>query len=244
MRNYNSYTPRSLRKLQRNTRKKLIFTIIFAIFLGFALINWGLPNLIGGLVAINRLKSHPKPADLAENPAIAPPVLNIPFDATNSATLNLTGYSTPNSRVEIYIDDELKTTVDANSDGNFSVDNLSLSEGTNNIYGKTLDDNASNKSLPSKTIRLVYSNEKPKLEIIEPNDGTQIKGGDKKIKVSGNTDNQASLTINNQTIIVNGEGHFSTDIPLNDGDNTISVVSTNTVGNSTKIERKVNYSAS
>ncbi len=189
---------------------------------------WGLPFLIGSLSVFNKFKP------------IAPPILNIPFEATSSSTLQISGHSTPNSEVEIYFDDEIKDMVETNSEGNFKTDPLELSLGTNNIYGKTISDKGI-KSLPSKTIKLLFNNEKPKLEIAEPQDNAQIKGGDKKIRVSGTTDSNNIVSVNGLNTIVNSEGNFSIEVNINEGDNVIQISASNQVGNSNQVERKVNY---
>jgi formylmethanofuran dehydrogenase subunit C len=119
------------------------------------------------------------------------------------------------------------------------VSDISLSIGTNNIYGKTIM--GDKQSLESKTIKLYYDSEKPKVDITSPTDNQEIKGGDKKIRVAGNTDPQNSITINGSTVIVNGAGDFATDVNINEGDNTLTITVTNRFGNSTSVERKVKY---
>ena len=96
----------------------------------------------------------------------------------------------------------------------------------------------------SKNIKVYFNNEKPKLEVSSPSDNQEIKGGDKKIRVTGNTDPQNTVAINGASVIVNGAGDFASDVTINDGDNTITIVTTNSFGNSTSIDRKVKYSAS
>ncbi len=204
------------------------------------MISWGLPALIGSLSVFIKLKKKKKKVETLDA-AITPPVLNIPFEATNTATLKLSGYSSPNTKVEIYIDDQLVETIETDSDGAFNIEALELALGINNIYGKTINEKG-NSSLASKTIKLIYNNEQPILEVTEPSDGQEIKGGDKKIRVSGKTEPINSITINGVTAIVNGDGNFSKEISLNDGDNLIEVVAINQVGNSTKHSVTVKYS--
>lgn len=248
MRRYRSaFKPRSVKKLERRARNKILGAILIIFFSGFILINWGLPAIIGSLSIFNKTKHTTVTNNPIENPAIAPPVLNIPFESTNSAQLKISGYSTAKSKVEIYLDDDLKTTVETDESGNFTTDTITLSEGTNNIYGRSIsedsgDNTSGKKSLASKTIKLLYSNEKPALEISEPEDNKQIKGGDKKVHVSGKTDPQNSVMVNGTTVIVSNDGSFSTDVSLNEGDNNIIITAQNIVQNTTKIERKVNYS--
>lgn len=241
MRKYRStYTPRSVRHERNKVRNRIIIAIVAVIVLGYLFLTWGLPVLIGGLTYITHFNSKPVTKVASdEDVAIPPPVLNIPFEATNSAALSINGYTTPDTKVEIYFDDELKTTVDVKSDGSFSTPEIPLALGTNNINGKTMM--GDKKSLFSKTIKLYYDSEKPKLDVSSPTDNQEIKGGDKKVRVAGNTDPQNSVSVNGSTVIVNGAGDFASDVNINEGDNTITIVATNRFGNSTSVERKVKY---
>lgn len=213
----------------------------------YFLVSWGLPAFINGLSVFNKFKPSTTTEKIAvEDAAIAPPILNIPFESTSSAMLVVSGYAVAGSKVEIYLDDQLQNVNQTKEDGSFSSDPIELVQGTNNIYGKTVLDESSNestpkKSLPSKNIKVYYSSEKPKLEIFEPEDNKTIQGGDKKVKVSGKTDPENTITINGNTVIVNFEGKFSSEVSLNDGENNILVIVYNRVGNSTKIERKITY---
>lgn len=242
-RSRSNYTPRSIRTKERKTKKLLIRNIILGIIIIYGVFFWGLPALVGGLSFLHRSPSSSKATTSpVEDISVAPPVLNIPYEATNTATIKISGYTTPNSKVELYVNGDLKTKANAGSDGNFQTDDIALVLGTNNIYGKTID-SANKTSLPSKSIQLTYSNEQPKLDLSSPGDNTQVKGGDKKVNVSGNTDPSNTVSINGTITVVDSQGHFSYDAPLNDGDNTITVSVTNSVGNTTQIQRKVNYSS-
>lgn len=55
-----------------------------------------------------------------------------------------------------------------------------------------------------------------------------------KIVVSGTTDAQASLDINNQSIAINTDGSFSQEVQLNKGINTIEIVAKNKANKETK----------
>ena len=203
---------------------------------------WGLPFIIGQLSFLNKRETPIDASSLKIDEAIAPPVLYIPFEATNSASLPISGYAAPLSKVEIYIDDEIKSQTATDTEGKFTSIPLSLNLGTNNIHAVTISD-SDKKSLPSKNIRLYYSSEKPQLEISEPGDGVEISGGDKKVKVAGITDPNNSVTINGSTVIVDSEGNFQTVIALNDGDNTVTVIASNSFGNNNQLQRIVRYSS-
>ena len=235
-----SFKPRSLRHSESKAKKKLIFNLVIVVVLIYVFFNWGLPFLLGNLSFLNKYKSVKPVEEVKIDEAIAPPVLYVPFEATNSASLPISGYATPLSKVEIYIDDELKSQTNTDAEGKFTSDPIVLNLGSNNLYALTINDK-DKKSLPSKTIKLFYSNEKPTLEVREPADGTEIKGGDKKVKVVGKTDPNNSVTVNGSTVIVNSEGNFQTQININDGDNVIAVVSSTNFGTSNQMERRVKY---
>lgn len=225
----------------KKARRRLFFTIILVIIVGYSLLTWVLPTFIGGLTFFDRFKAKPQVSTTSlENASIAPPVLQIPYEATNSALIKIKGYASPNTSVEIYLDDDLKTTVKTSDNGDFLSDDIPLVLGTNNIYGKTVD-SENHKSLASKTITLQYINEKPKLDIKSPEDNQTLK--DKKITVSGSVDpaTGVSVTVNGTTVIVDASGNFSHTLELSDGDNNLTIMATDTAGNVTQVSKKVTY---
>ncbi|MCL4366897.1 hypothetical protein M1563_01875 [Patescibacteria group bacterium] len=231
------------RRLERKSRNKLIVTAIISAFLLIVAFLWLIPALVGGLSFINTFKPKTTTVQqVADTPTLAPPVLNIPYEATNTATIKISGYAQAFTKVELYVDNDLKTTVDTHGDGSFQSDDISLNLGTNNIYGKTVDDQG-NTSLPSKTIPLNFDDQKPTLNIDQPEDNTVMNGGDKRITISGSTDSSKDVTVsaNGIRIIVNSDGHFSSTFTLNDGDNYISITATDSAGNTTTVTRKVTY---
>lgn len=238
---YRYHSRRSAKRLARKSKRSFIITLIIIAFLIYATFTWILPYFIGGIGFIQNITSPQKTnVKQPEDIAIAPPVLNISYEATNTAQINIKGFTTPNLKIKLYIDDEPNQTVNSSPEGSFTFENVTLSIGTNNIYGKTMD-NSGKESLSSKTIKLIYDNEKPTLSVLEPEDGKKIQGGDKKIKISGKTDTDAKVFVNGTQVIVNSDGSFSIDQPLNDGDNTISIKTVDVASNSTEVQRAVNY---
>ena len=227
------------RVAQRSKRNFIISLFLIMVFSYLALI-WILPNFIG---AIGSVKNFIHPTEKKVNPenlttTIAPPVLNIPYEATNTAQINIQGYSSPNLKVKLFIDDEEIQTIDVSDDGSFTFQNIDLRIGTNNIYGKTL--NEDKESLPSKTLKIIFDNEKPSLDISEPEDGKKAQG-ERKIKFAGKTEIGAKVYINGNQIIVDKDGNFSSDQSLNDGDNDFTVRVVDGVLNFNEISRRINF---
>lgn len=239
---YKYQSRRSIKRLARKSRRNFLITIILVLALSYVTLTWILPTFIGGIGFItNTINPAKKPeSNIKDNLTLAPPVLNIPFEATASSQIDIKGYTTPNSKVKLFIDDEPKDTVSSDTDGSFTFKNVSLNLGTNNIYGKTTDDKG-NESLPSKLIKLNFDNEKPTLSISEPEDNKKIQGGEKKIRVSGKTEPGNNVFINGTQAIVNFEGNFSIEQPLNDGDNLITIKATDQAANTAQEQRTVNY---
>lgn len=235
------YQYKSLKRIQNKSRRNFFISLIIIIALLYIAFAWILPNLIGGLGFIKNFTNPSKKiASLDNQVSLAPPVLNIPFEATNTAQIDISGYSTPGAKVELFIDDDKKQTVDVSADGSFNIDDIALSLGTNNIFGKTLDEQGK-ESLPSKNLKILYDNEKPTLSMAEPEDNKVINGGDKKVKISGKSEPGTNIYINNTQVIMDKEGNFSTTLDINEGDNDLIIKAVDKATNVTEISRRVTY---
>lgn len=238
---YHSYrSRRSIKRLSNKSKRNFFVTLFIVGLLLYSTITWVLPFFINSVgVVKNTIQPPQKTVTQSSNTSpLAPPVLNIPYQATNSAQVNIKGYGIPNTKVRLYLDDQNKETVQVTENGSFTFNNIELSLGTNNIYGTTVDEE-DKESLPSKTIRLIFDNEKPSLTISEPNDGKVIQGGDKKVKVLGKTDPNINVFVNDTQAIVDKDGNFTVDQSLNDGDNIISIKAADEAANTIEVQRKV-----
>lgn len=231
---------RSIRKLARKSRKNFIVSLVLIGLLVYAAFQWILPSLINGVGFIHNIVKPSKKIVSQDAVTIAPPVLSIPFEATNTAQIYIHGYGAPNSKVEIFLDGDKKDTISVLDNGNFEFKNVQLSLGTNNIYGKSVDDK-DQESLPSKTFVVIYDNEDPKLDISSPEDNKHIQGGDKKVTVSGNTEPGAQIFINGSQTIVDKDGNFKSDQMINEGDNNLTISAVDSAANKTEVQRKVTY---
>ncbi|MBI2086313.1 hypothetical protein HYT74_03160 [Candidatus Daviesbacteria bacterium] len=235
-----AYRRRSANRLAKKSKRNFIVTLIIVGLLGYSTLTWILPSLIGGISVVKNVvkPSQKTTAPITQGSTLAPPVLSISYEATNSAQIDIKGYGIPELKVKLFIDDKDTQTADVSSDGSFIFENVSLSLGTNNIYGKSVDDQGK-ESLPSKTIKLTFVNEKPTLSINEPEDNKIIEGGDKKVKISGKTDPGVKIYINNSQAILDKDGNFSNEQPLNDGDNNFDIKAVDLASNTSEVQRRV-----
>lgn len=166
------------------------------------------------------------------------PTLQSLAEHTNNQSIIVKGYSQPNSNVKIYHNSSSEVTT-ADDSGNFSI-NIDLTKGTNTIYAVTTDDSG-NESEKSKTYTIAFSNEVPNLTINKPQNSQTFYGSEQNISVEGSTDVGNTVTINDHIAIIDSTGKFNYTLSLNNGENTIKIVSVSEAGNKKETELKVTY---
>ena len=170
---------------------------------------------------------------------ISSPVLNPLLDATNSAQLIISGNADKNSNVELFVNDALKDNTTADKNGNFQF-SYTLSKGDNNIKTRVSVDNKNSDFSDIMTIS--YKDSPPNLTIDSPSDGQKFSKDQNTTNVTGKTDAGDTVTVNGFIAIINDDGTYSYSLPLKNGDNKISVVSTDQAGNNDGKSITINYS--
>lgn len=166
---------------------------------------------------------------------LAPEFYNIP-DATNSATLAVSGRGTEDTKLIIYVNDEEAEEIDMEAD-EFEA-RLKLDQGENTIYAETID-KKNKKAKDSETYTVYVLTEDPSLSIKSPIDGDTRDQSD--VTVIGETDEGVSIRINNSPVVVGSDGSFQKKLQLREGDNTITIRAIDIAGNETELELKVRY---
>ncbi len=166
---------------------------------------------------------------------LPPEILDLP-SATNSATIHVTGKATRAKKLSLYVNDKLYKEIVLPEDS-FETD-IDLDPGENSIY-LALEDSKTKQKKQSVTYQVVYKSEKPKLEIIFPND--QEKVSKDEIEVVGQTDKETFIKINELPAIVNVEGKFLYTLKLKEGENMIKIEAQDIAGNIETKELTVIY---
>lgn len=221
---------------RQKQQKVSIITAIF-IFIVFFIFMFtvGLKILFSASFFVSNLfaKRDEKPITTTNNDFIATiDITDIPA-ATNSARITVSGSVINLDTLDFYLNDQKIKTISVLNQDVFSEEIDGLNKGSNTIYviGKNKQ---ANKRKVSPDFTILYKNEKPKLEIKEPSDNS--KTNNQEIRVSGATDKETFIKINNLPIVVDAMGNFSTTVKLKDGENKIEITAEDEAQN---IESKI-----
>lgn len=209
------------------------------VILALSIVFLGIPALIKMAVFLGNLRASSLPIEVKDTIPPTPPIF-APFpEATNSAQFSFSGFAEPVSTIEIFLGGISTRKILIGNEGIFNIDNLSLTEGKNEIYAIAVDE-AGNKSFESEKIIIWYDNIPPELEITQPVDKTIWENN--KIEVIGKTQPETIISINDHLVIVDKEGNFKYPLSLSFGENIIRVVATDKAGNQTEKSLTLTYS--
>lgn len=202
--------------------------MVLFIFYGFPAIL-GLAGTLGDRFSQKNITSTGSPL------APATPRLSYDFEATKSAAIVISGVTDGKTTIEIFQNGRSQGTTVSDDDGKFTLD-VDLSRGENVFIAMAVSESGV-KSAPSDEYRVSFLNTPPKLEINSPKDGENLK--DSQVTVSGKTDPNVGITVNDHLAIVSGDGYFNYTLTFGNGENKIKVVALDRAGNRTEKELKV-----
>jgi hypothetical protein len=173
----------------------------------------------------------------------SPPRLFLQYEATNSATITLSGSGEPGTTVFVTQNKNSLGDLVVGDEGNFAITNVNLTDGQN-VFSAVAVDNAGNKSQAATPEVIYYLHKPPKLEISSPADGQKFTGANNFVEVKGTTDAGARITVNDRVVIVAANGSFSYRLGLVSGDNQVVILATDRAGNQQRQEIIVKFSPS
>jgi len=229
-----------LRHFEENRQQRKIIASLGGIFAIFIfLIFFGIKILTGFSLLVDKIRGN-STTQQTQQQLILPPELDPLPNATNSASLTITGKGTADLTVILYINDMDTKKMTVGKDGVFKFENVKLADGINTLSAKLTDDN-NNISDLSEVITVTIKKSKPTLEITTPHDGDEIRGEQNTIVISGKTEDTNSITVNGRVVVMKTDGSFSYEYPLGEGETILQIVATDTAGNQTKVDRTVKY---
>jgi len=235
------YQSRLSKRALSKSKKNFIYSVLGIFALIFVLLKFGLPALINLSIFLAGNKTDTSTKQSNSAAFISPPTLNQTYEATNSATVTISGNALEKEKIKIFVNGDEIDTEDTKDDGSFHFDNVKLQPGQNVIKAKA-ENSDKKESDYSNEISITFANKQPTLSIDSPSDGQNFSKDQSSVVVSGKTDSGNRVTVNGFWAITDDNGNYSYTIQLSGGDNMIKVVSTDSAGNSVEKDRKVTRS--
>jgi hypothetical protein len=228
--------------LEKHQNKLLAQRIVIALVLFFAFIIFffsaGIKMLVSFTLFLNQLANSGSRQQTTQKTESFNTVNIDPIpSATNSSVLAFSGTALNFDKLELYLNDEKQSEISISD--TFSGEIKGLEKGTNTIHF-IAKSSKSKETKKTPDYEVLYKNDKPKLEVQEPNDNAKTNKED--IKISGMTDKETTIRVNGQPLIVDVTGKFTTMFRLKDGENKIKITAEDIVGNQETKDLTVTYS--
>lgn len=230
---------RLIRHEERKQQKRLVWALGGMLGLVIFLFVFGLKILVGFSLFVDRIRGT-TPQQQQTQELILPPILEPLPEATNSASITITGKSDAGVKIVLYVDEEETTTLPTKDDGTFSF-TKKLTEGDHTVSAKAKNDKDVLSGL-SNVVRVSILRTKPELTVTMPQEGARIVGDSNTVVVKGKTSPDNAVTINDRLAVVTNDGLFSYTQTLTEGENVLRITATDPAGNQTTEDRRVTYS--
>jgi len=225
---------RLARKEEKLVIKRIFYLSAISLLLIIFIFTWG----IAILGKFSEFITNPAKVDSQlEKTSLDAPRLNSIPESTNSASLLVSGFS-QGSKVFVFVGSEKAGETNV-ADGKFSIDNILLKNGENEIFTKAVLSNGK-ESDPSEEIIVILDTQEPLLEVENPKEGESFSSNNR-IKVEGKVDKDAQVYANGFLANINDDGHFEVFVPLFEGENTVEVKALDNAGNVKVEKRKVDF---
>jgi len=221
----------------KNLRATFLFgTLTIGILIAFVFL--GLPTVAKFAGFLSDLGSSNKPIERDDMVPPPPPEVEELPEFTNQKELTVSGTTESAATAKIYVNGD-PTEVVADKNGRIRVA-VTLRSGENIIYG-TSTDQSGNTSGDGAKFSVIFDDTAPDLEITSPTDGATYSASQKEIEITGKTESEVTLTINDRAVTVAEDGTFKTKLTLSDGSNQINFKAADRAGNTKELSLTVTY---
>ncbi|HLD50950.1 hypothetical protein A3K34_02580 [candidate division WWE3 bacterium RIFOXYC1_FULL_40_10] len=210
----------------------LLTTVAIVTLSGISILFFG-PKIgaFFGLLSSHR-NDRPNIPTARPNP---PLFTNLP-EATNQEKLTVSGTSQPGYTVKLYVNGPEKASAIVGADGGFTFADIKLNTGRNSVFAKAVNQ-SNEESLNTEYYTIMLDTRKPKIDLETPQNDDTVRNLDKRVLVKGKIDEQVTLTINKNSVIIQEDGNFDYLLGVKEGLNEISIEATDKAGN--KVEEKI-----
>lgn len=234
-----SYSRLKTTEEKRNIRTAVALGVLTLVLIGVVFV-FGLPTVAKFAAFLSDLRKSGEPVEVNDSTPPAPPRIDELPEATNKASVEVSGESEPGATV-ILVFNSRSEEVLADSEGSFR-STFELDDGENTLIASAKD-SSGNESQKTDEFTINFDDEEPSLEVSSPSDGASFFGSkQRQLVISGTTEADASLSINDRFVLVEEDGSFAFATTLAEGENTFNLKSQDKAGNSTEKSFKVNFS--
>lgn len=236
------YRSRLARKESKRMMRQSIILFVVTSMIIIGGVFWGIPAIIRMAGVMGEIRSSSEPIQNVEDIPPFSPQLSIPYEATNSAIINISGFGPADTQVTLYNNGDTLGETSANEEGEFVFSQVNLLQGENQFTA--IARNRSNQqSDPSRSHTVYFDNRAPEIELEEPEDGQEFFGiAQQNINVRGQLNKSAQVYVNDRLVRLSTDNQFSQEIRLNPGGNQIKVKAIDRAGNETEIQIEVEFS--
>ncbi len=236
-----SHSHHASSRLVRKEERKLVTQTIWFVVLGIAILAafvfFIMPNAIK--IFFRFLDSN-KGLEVTDTIPPQIPILAAPVDATNSATVALSGFAEADSTVVFLLNSTEISRLKAAADGTFNQE-LRLEQGPNEltVYGV---DAAENESAKSQVYRIFMDDQPVEIKIDEPAANAQIEGRKNQLlTIKGTTKPDARVYVNDRLNYAKADGTFAPTYSLGEGENKLKIKVIDKAGNQAETELTVTF---
>ncbi|HEY4694934.1 MAG TPA: Ig-like domain-containing protein [Candidatus Nanoarchaeia archaeon] len=230
----------SLKKEEVKVYRRIAL-ILTAVFVILAIIWFMGTTFLSALGTLSNGNDQETPSSSNEAlPLLTPEIDKLPT-ATKESEISVTGETTAEIEVVLFVNDQEVGKTKADTTGTFKFEKVALKDGLNLIkvvatdeYGKTEE----------ATATITQDKTKPSLALESPVDGANYPSTTKTVNVSGTTDPEAVVYVNGSQAVVASSGKFSFNLPVGTGSNEIEASATDAAGNSTNLRITITVEAS
>lgn len=225
---------------EKREYRQAIGLILVTLILVIGFVFWGLPfiaRLVGNVFVKQGGEGSSSIIILP-----TPPVLSDIPEATNSATVAISGFAQPGVELLLFVNDEAVGKELVNDTGIFNFPKVSMNNGVNTVYA-VAKSHSGQESEKSRIYAIQIDTKNPELLITAPNDGGVFYGEkDRVVSVIGSTDEEnVKVYIGERMVILKPDKTFTLSYQMMEGDQDIKIKVIDPAGNETDKVIKVRW---
>lgn len=234
-----SFSYRTKIEQKKNKRRTIIYTFLTILSI-FLILKFGIPLIIKFVSFLYDIRQSTEVINVSDTTPPPPPKIEELPLFTNNENIDIKGNTEAGSKIIINFNGKDNEVLSDNN-GNF-IKTFNLEDEENYIYLISID-SSGNSSHKSDTYKIYLDKIPPKLTLIKPTNNSEFYGSkQRQVIIEGNTEESASIQVNNRTVIVDSNGNFYFTTTLSEGDNNFTVKAQDQAGNISETSLKLIFS--